>query len=76
MNENYIVINGKKTYLTEEQLKQFWIYTNGKKNNQFDKVTDGGSYYFINSCADVLEDSRDDDALFKSVNYFNDKSIC
>lgn len=27
MNENYIVINGKKIELTEEQMKQLMIYT-------------------------------------------------
>lgn len=75
MNENYIVINGKKIELTEEQLKQLMIYTDEKRNNPFDKVTDGGSYYFINNYSDVLEDSRDDDLLFNSANYFNEKAF-
>lgn len=34
--DNYIVINGKKTELTEEQLKQLGIETKEKRNNPFE----------------------------------------
>lgn len=72
MNENYIVINGKKSELTDKQLKALGIEV---RKSLFDKVTDGGSYYFINCGSEVLENSREDDLLFNSVNYFNDKSF-
>ena len=32
-NENYIVINGKKVELTEEQLKQLGVKVEKKRNN-------------------------------------------
>lgn len=70
MNENYIVINGKRLELTKKQLKVLGI---GTRKPLFDKVDDGGSYYFINCYGDIKEDSREDDALFNNVNYFNDE---
>ena len=33
--ENYIVINGKKAELTDEQLKQLGIESEKKRNNPF-----------------------------------------
>ena len=45
MNENYIVINGKKTELTEEQLKQLGIEPEKKRKNPFDRVPAGEIYF-------------------------------
>lgn len=46
--ENYICINGNKTELTEEQLKQLGIEevkeNNPKRNNPFDRVDTGEPY--------------------------------
>ena len=70
MNDNYAVINGKKIELTEEQIKALGFEV---RKPLFDKVTDGGPYYFINCYGDIDADSREDDALFNSVNYFNDE---
>ena len=71
-SENYIVINGKRAELTKEQLKALGIET---RKPLFERVDDGGSYYFINNYGDINEDSREDDALFNNVNYFNDKDF-
>lgn len=72
MSENYIVINGKKAELTVEQIKALGIEV---RKPLFERVTDGGPYYFINCYGDIKEDSREDDALFNNVNYFNDKAF-
>lgn len=69
MNNNYAVINGKKIELTDEQIAALGIET---RKRLFDKVDDGGPYYFINCYGDIEADSREDDALFDNVNYFND----
>ena len=75
MNENYIVINGKKAELTEEQLKALGIVT---KKNPFERVAKAEPYYYIDAfdciqtCADNGEDV--DDASFEVSNYFNDKA--
>lgn len=72
MNDNYAVINGKKIELTDEQIKALGIET---RKPLFDKVDDGGPYYFINCYGGIEADSREDDALFDNVNYFNDKAF-
>ena len=69
MNDNYAVINGKKIKLTGEQIEALGIET---RKRLFDRVDDGGPYYFINCYSDIEADSREDDALFDNVNYFND----
>ena len=72
MNNNYAVINGKKIELTDEQIEALGIET---RKRLFDKVDDGGPYYFINCYGGIEADSREDDALFDNVNYFNDKAF-
>ena len=69
MNDNYAVINGKKIELTDEQIEALGIET---RKCLFDKVDDGRPYYFINCYGGIEADSREDDALFDNVNYFND----
>jgi hypothetical protein len=75
MNKNYIVINGKKAELTEEQLKALGIVT---KKNPFERVAKSEPYYYIDAfdciqtCADNGEDV--DNASFEVSNYFNDKA--
>ena len=77
MNENYIVINGKRPELTEEQLKALGIET--KRKNPFEKVTTGDVYYTINYYGDISEYMQykfwADEALFERCNYFNDESF-
>lgn len=79
MSENYIVINGKRTELTEEQLKALGIEVETKRKNPFEKVTTGDMYYFIRDFGDVDEyeqaDDYEDDTLLKACNYFNDEQF-
>ena len=70
MKEVKLTIDGKEVPLTDEQLKLLGLEV---KRPLFDKVTDGGPYYFINCYGDIDADSREDDALFNNVNYFNDE---
>ena len=70
MSDNYAVINGKKIELTEKQIKALGFEI---RKPLFERVTDGGPYYFINCYGDIDADSREDDKLFDNVNYFNDE---
>lgn len=79
MSDSYIVINGKKTELTEEQLKALGIEMKPTRKNPFEKVVKGFTYYIINRHGDVdaytQSDDAVDDTLLKCFNYFNDKSF-
>ena len=72
--ENYIVINGKKAELTEEQLKQLGIKTE-EKENPFTRKIDK-SYFYISAgnalMSDVDNNTVIDIALYDNLNYFND----
>ena len=72
--ENYIVINGKKAELTEEQLKQLGIEIENKRNNPFNdrpKVDD--IFYYITSDGVRLNDDDDYNAdMITVTNSFND----
>ena len=70
MSDNYAVINGKKIELTEKQIKALGFEI---RKPLFERVTDGGPYYFISCYGDIDADSREDDGLFDNVNYFNDE---
>ena len=72
MNDNYAVINGKKIELTEKQIKALGFEI---RKPLFERVTDGGPYYFINCYGDICSGTREDDLLFDSVNYFNDEDF-
>lgn len=76
MSENYIVINGKKMDLTEEQLKQLRIEV---RKNPFGRVSNTEDYYYINSndCVTRTFDtySRLDTALHDHGNYFNGEAF-
>lgn len=73
--ENYIVINGKKAELTEEQLKQLGIEVKVKKETLFTRHSNE-LYWSINAMGGVTgqhEYNADfDNALYDNVNYFND----
>lgn len=78
--ENYIVINGKRVELTEEQLKQLGIEVEKKRNNPFNnKVEFGTEYYYIDSVSGIEKTPFDDgeiDGDFVDVaNSFNDKDF-
>lgn len=75
--ENYIVINGKKAELTDEQLKQLGIKIELKCNNPFGEIED--SHYFYIGTNDIGHtrniDSIVDEDLYNNVNHFNDKDF-
>ena len=78
MNDNYLVLNGKRVDLTEEQLKALGIVT---KKNPFERVNPDSDdkYYHIRVSGDVAgyRDVNDDAdrLLYEASNYFNDKSF-
>ena len=77
MSKNYIVINGKKANLTEDQLKALGIAVS--QNNPFERVSEFDFYYYIDAFDEIhgFSDNRDreDDESFNCVNYFNDKQF-
>ncbi len=76
MSDNYIVINGKRTELTDEQLKALGIEV---RKNPFERVEPGDDYYYVSSNNDVgaYTDSSDgmDNRLYAVSNYFNEKKF-
>lgn len=76
--ENYIVINGKKAELTEEQLKKLGIKTEKKRNNPFNsELEDEDSYFLIDDegvntgCYNPIIDKH----RLDNINSFNDKDF-
>ena len=74
MSKNYIVINGKRAELTEEQMKVLGIEV---KKNPFDRVSGDDKYYYTIVSGDVLRhvdiNDKTDRRLYNAINYFNDK---
>lgn len=77
--ENYIVINGKKAELTEEQLKALGIEVEKKKNNPFNsELKDEDKCFIINIDEGVktsFYDSITDKKRLNNANSFNDKDF-
>ena len=77
MSENYIVINGKRAKLTEEQLKALGIKT--ETNNKFSRVKREEFFYAIDPdgyVGTVVEyNLPSDKKLFDVANYCTDKSL-
>ena len=75
--DNYIVINGKKAELTEEQLEKLGIKVENK--NPFERVELGNRYWYIGNFNNTIgsNDARYnfDDRLYNSINYFNNESF-
>ncbi len=73
MSENYIVINGKRAELTEEQMKVLGIKV---KKNPFDRDGSNNRCYYTIVGGDVLRrvdiNDRTDRMSYNAVNYFND----
>ena len=74
MSENYIVINGKKAELTEEQLKALGIET--EKANPFKRKL---TYYYISRTGEVMPcsdyDLPSNVGGYKVANYCTNKAI-
>lgn len=76
MNDNYIIINGKKIELTDEQVKALLVTV---RKNPFEIVERGEDYFYVNRYGDInnsgQDDDSEDDCLFRAANYFNDESF-
>ena len=76
--KNYIVINGRKAELTEEQLKALGIKEE-KKNNVFNRAKEYGTYYRINPVGEVIGDTENktphDNHLYNVANYRTDRVL-
>lgn len=76
MSDNYIVINGKRIELTEEQLKALNIEV---RKNPFERVSINKLYYFIDACDGIGSmpefGDRSDQKSIDCANYFNDKNF-
>ena len=77
MSENYIVINGKRAELTEEQLRQLGIEV--PKANPFTKSHKGKQYWWISTDGNVRDFTDNNDPvandLYSVANYCTDKEI-
>lgn len=75
--ENYIVINGRKAELTEEQLKALGFET--EKKSPFNRVDKNCIYYTIDSEANVCTVHQIccmyDENRYKVANYCTDKEL-
>lgn len=75
--ENYIMLNGKKIPLTEEQIKL--IQEDVPEKSPFDRADEGETYYYINHLFDIYNDSEfhyeDDDDCYRCANYCTDENI-
>lgn len=71
MSENYIVINGKRAELTEEQMRQLGIEAKGNKRWRADITS---HYWYVNSfntaCKDYDGKKSVDDFRYYLHNYF------
>lgn len=75
--ESYIVINGKRAELTEEQLKALGIAT--EKKSVFSRREEDEEYFYIDcygNAAPEYETCHDiDSRLFAAANYCTDKNL-
>lgn len=78
MSENYIVINGKKMDLTDEQLKQLGIEV---RKNPFKRLKNDaeGCYYYINEFGNITfgyeSGISGNEKKYNNVNYFIDEGF-
>lgn len=76
-NENYIMLNGKKIPLTDEQIKL--IQSDVPEKSPFDRADEGKTYYFVDYQFDVERSNEFktpvDDYTYSSANYCTDKNI-
>lgn len=74
--ENYIVINGRKAELTEEQLRALGIEVN---ESPFNRVKTGDEFYYISFSGSVIStgevNSNSDNLAYKVANYCTDKEL-
>lgn len=76
MNENYIMLNGKRVDLTEDQIEKLGFKV---EKDYFERLQNGQRYYYICGGGDVssLADTGDsmDDKYYNVANYCTDISM-
>ena len=76
MSENYLVVNGEKFELTEEQIKTL---KSELIKDCFERVMDGKEYYFIYNTGDIGVaydyDDEVDNNCFEVANYCTDRVL-
>ena len=75
MSENYIMLNGKRVDLTDEQIKKLGLNV---KEDTWIKQKYGELYYFIASDGEIISDTDtrpSDNERYKVANYCTDKNI-
>lgn len=76
-NENYIMLDGKKIPLTDEQVKQ--IRGEVPEKSPFDRADLNDKFYFVESdfnCLRTIENNTElDNYLFECGNYCTDKDV-
>ena len=76
MSENYLVVNGEKFELTEEQIK---VLKSERIKDCFERVIEGKEYYFIYNTGDIGVaydyDEEVDDNCFAVANYCTDREL-
>lgn len=73
--ENYLVLNGKRIDLTQEQIKQLGLEI--KKKSPFDRV-ENEDYFFIDYTGNIdcfTDNQYTDERLFITANYCTDKEL-
>lgn len=75
--DNYLMLNGKKVELTEEQIRKLGLKEN---KNIFDKVDLGETYYFIQGNGNISDRTmgfihREDNKNHLVANYCTDKEV-
>ena len=76
MSENYIMLNGKRVDLTDDQLEKLGLKV---EKDCFERLQNGQKYYYIcsNGSVSSLTDIGDttDDKFYKVANYCTDKEM-
>lgn len=77
--DNYIMINGMKLELTDEQVAQLSKNIEFQKKNPFSRANFGECYSFISMLGEVEYSNEDftptDDTRFKNANYCTDEQV-
>lgn len=76
MSENYLMLNGKRIDLTQEQVKTLMLE---EKKSPFARTSVGEVHFYINCNGRVYKDTEDmykmDDEYFEVANYCTDKAM-
>lgn len=64
MNDNYIVLNGKRIDLTNEQIEQLGIKAENK-----DYFKRYGEYFYIDNCGDIHQDFETNGCAISNMRY-------